>query len=112
MTDSLVSPRIDTCISTPASNALKISIINAATFACLSTLEDTKTFQLLVSSDKLNDSDGPLINLTDVPLECHNFSDIFDKACASTLAPHWPYDLKLDLEEGTSPLFGLIYSLS
>ena len=27
-------------------------------------------------------------------------------------APHWPYDLKIELEEGTSPLFGPIYSLS
>ena len=83
-------------------------MINAATFACLSTLEDTETFQLLVSSNKLDDSDGSSIDLTDVPPEYHNFSDIFNKACASTLAPHWPYDLKLDLEEGTSPPFGLI----
>ena len=52
------------------------------------------------------------IDLTGVPSEYHDFSDIFDKARASTLAPHRPYDLKLDLEEGTSPSFGPIYSLS
>ena len=110
MTDSLVPPEID--ISTQTSNTPKITLINTATFACLSTLEDTETFQLLVSSNKLDDSDGSLIDLTDVPLEYHDFSDVFDKACASTLAPHRPYDLKLDLEEGTSPLFGVMYSLS
>jgi len=110
MTDSLVPPEID--ISTPASDAPKIALINAATFAHLSTLEDTKTFQLLVSSNKLDDSDRSLIDLTDVPSEYHDFSDVFDKAHTSTLAPHQPYNLKLNLEEGTSPLFGLIYSLS
>ena len=87
-------------------------MIDAATFARLSKLEDTETFQLLVSSDKLDDSNGSPIDLTDVPSEYHNFSDVFDKARASTLAPHRPYDLKLDLEEGTSPPFGPIYSLS
>ena len=53
-----------------------------------------------------------LMDLTDVPPEYHDLLDIFDKAYASTLAPHQPYDLKLDLEEGTSPPFGPIYSLS
>ena len=88
MTDSLVPPEI--AISTLTSDSPKIALINAATFSRLSTLEDTKTFQLLVSSDKLNDSDGPPIDLTDVPLEYYDFSDVFDKACASTcmLAPH------------------------
>ena len=80
MTNSLVPPEID--ISTLTSDTLKISIIDTATFARLSTLEDTETFQLLVSSDKLNDSDGSPIDLTDVPLEYHKFLDIFDKACA------------------------------
>jgi len=82
------------------------------TYARLSALEDTKTFQLLVSSNKIDDSNGPPIDLTDVPLEYHDFSDVFDKAHASTLAPYRPYDLKLDLEEGPSPPFGPIYSLS
>jgi len=109
-TDSLVPHEID--ISTMTSDTPKISVINTATFACLSTLEDTETFQLLVSSDKLNDSDRSLIDLTDVPPEYHNFSDVFNNAHASTLAPHQPYDLKLDLEEGTNPPFGPIYSLS
>ena len=27
-------------------------------------------------------------------------------------ALHWPYDLKIELEKGTSPPFGPIYSLS
>src|SRR4029077_9021599 len=31
---------------------------------------------------------------------------------ANTLAPHREYDLRIDLEEGTHPLLGTLYSLS
>ena len=110
VTDSLVPPEIE--ISTLTSDAPNISIINTATFAHLSTLEDTETFQLLVSSDKIDDSNRSPNDLTDVPPEYHDFLDVFNKAHTSTLAPHQPYNLKLNLEEGTSPPFGLIYSLS
>jgi len=38
--------------------------------------------------------------------------DVFSKAKASELPPHRDYDLKIDLEEGTSPPLGTLYSLS
>ena len=38
--------------------------------------------------------------------------DVFNKAKADTLAPHRPYDLKINLEEGASPPVGAMYSLS
>ena len=41
-----------------------------------------------------------------------DFSDVFSKAKADTLAPHWPYDLKIALEDGAMPPQPLIYSLS
>jgi len=44
--------------------------------------------------------------------EYHEFADVFSKAKANTLALHWPYDLKINLEEGSNPPFGLIYSMS
>ena len=47
-----------------------------------------------------------------VPKVYHNFADVFSKTRANTLAPHRPYDLKINLEEGTSPPLGPIYSLS
>ena len=47
-----------------------------------------------------------------VPSDYHDFTDIFSKTCACTPAPHRPYNLKIELEEGTSPPFSLIYSLS
>ena len=47
-----------------------------------------------------------------VPKVYHDFADVFSKTRANTLAPHRPYDLKINLEEGTSPPLGPIYSLS
>ena len=47
-----------------------------------------------------------------VPKVYHDFADVFSKTRANTLAPHRPYDLKINLEEGTLPPLGPIYSLS
>ena len=52
------------------------------------------------------------VNMTGILPDYHKFTDVFSKTCASTPTPHRPYDLKIDLEEGTSPPFGPIYSLS
>src|SRR3979490_1293729 len=75
-------------------------------------MDGMQTFQLLLSaSDKTETNDAP-IDMTGIPKEYHDFSDIFSRACANTVALHWPYDLKIELEDGTSPPFGPIYSLS
>ena len=50
--------------------------------------------------------------LSNVPKEYHDFADVFSKAKAEKLAPHWPYNLKINLEEGTSPPIVLMYPLS
>ena len=47
-----------------------------------------------------------------IPPEYHNYADIFSTAKASELPPHRKHDLKIDLEEGTSPPLGTVYSLS
>jgi len=50
-------------------------------------------------------------DLSNVPSEYHEFTNIFSKTKAKVLAPHYPYDLKINLEEGAQPLIGPIYSL-
>ena len=50
--------------------------------------------------------------MTGIPPDYHEFTDVFSKTRASAPAPHRPYNLKIELEEGTSPPFGPIYSLS
>jgi hypothetical protein len=37
---------------------------------------------------------------------------VFNDSLSSKLAEYQPYDMKINLEEGTSPPLGLIYSLS
>ena len=44
------------------------------------------------------------LDLTNVTEEYHDFADVFSNAKAEKLAPHWPYDLKINLEEGNSLL--------
>ena len=88
--------------------APKVSFINAAAFARLSKMDDNQVYQLFLC-DKTAPNDAPL-NMTGVLPDYHKFTDVFSKTRAS--APALPYDLKMELEEGTSPPFGLIYSLS
>jgi len=41
----------------------------------------------------------------------YKFTNVFSKTKAKVLAPHCPYDFKINLEEGTQLLVGPIYSL-
>src|SRR5258708_4960326 len=50
--------------------------------------------------------------LSRVPQEYHEFCDVFSGEKANMLAPHQPYDLKINLEEGMKPFHGPIYLLS
>ena len=47
-----------------------------------------------------------------IPKPLHPYLDAFSKQKAITLLPCCPYDHSIDLEDGTSPPFGPIYSLS
>jgi len=50
-------------------------------------------------------------DLSNVPSKYHEFANVFSKTKAETLPPHHPYDLKINLEEGTQTPVGPIYSL-
>ena len=98
----------------------RISLINAAAFMCACSLEGSTCFQLDTTTSELTGKATlltPSSKLLDkvkanVPKDYHDYVDVFNKACADTLALHRPYDLKINLEEGTSPPIGPIYSLS
>lgn len=47
-----------------------------------------------------------------VPAQYHDFLEAFSKKKADSLPPHRSYDLSIPLEEGKSPPFGPLYSLS
>src|SRR5258708_7202342 len=54
----------------------------------------------------------PEDTLSGVPQEYHEFRDVFSGEKANALAPHRPYNLKINLEEGAKTFHGLIYLLS
>ena len=65
-----------------------------------------------ISAQASSTSDSAPWDLSSVPEEYHDFADVFDKAKADMLASHRPYDLKINLEEGSTPSLGQMYSLS
>jgi len=51
------------------------------------------------------------IDLSSVLEEYHEYADIFSKSKAETLAPHYSYNLQIDLEKDSHPPVRTIYSL-
>ena len=47
-----------------------------------------------------------------VPEQYHDYADVFSEAAAASLPPHRPYDHTINLEEGATPPYGPIYSMS
>jgi hypothetical protein len=85
-----------------------ISFVNAAAFSRAARMPDAEVFILNISDPTISGrsstiSKDPSIDLTGVPREYHDFADVFSQAKASTLLPHRPYNLKINLEEGKDP---------
>ena len=55
---------------------------------------------------------APASDISGVPAAYHDLREAFNKAKASSLPPHRPYDCAIDLLPGTSPPKGRLYSLS
>ena len=92
-----------------------IAIISVAAFLRASKLLGSHNFELCLCSSDIQANSAKLAetpNLFNVPSEYHEFADVFSKTKAEVLASHHPYDLKINLEEGTQSLVGPIYSLS
>jgi len=91
-----------------------ITIIGTAAFLHISKLLDSN-FELCLHSLDIQANSAKLAetpDLSNVPSKYHEFTNILSKTKAEVLAPHHPYDLKINLEEGAQPLVGPIYSLS
>ena len=77
-------------------------------------LNDTETFGRSTTTLSMSSNTSPNSNpdIKDVLKSYHEYADVFSKSNAKKLAPHRDYDLKIELEEGAKPPFGLIYPLS
>ncbi len=51
------------------------------------------------------------LDMTDVPAEYHDFADVFSDSLSKKIPEYRLYNLKINIEEGTSPPLGPIYSL-
>ena len=100
----------------PSASALSIALISTAPFMQLCKLQSMQTFRIHLSDISISTNFASIseeaLDLSNIPEEYHDFANVFSKAKAEKLAPHWPYDLKINLEEGTSPLIVPMYPLS
>src|SRR5258706_10238213 len=96
----------------PASSGkIDIRMVSAITMTKL--CKDLGTSTFVISMTDLNPLQVAATKILDsIPAEYHEFRDVFSGEKAGTLAPHRPYDLHINVEEGTKPVHGPIYSLS
>jgi hypothetical protein len=110
-----VTPRT-TPEPSPKLQAPPIALINAAAFSRACKMDGSVTFQLNIAPSSVKgratNLDPESVDMENVPETYRDFSDVFSKAKADTLAPHRPYDLKIALEDGATPPQPPIYSLS
>jgi hypothetical protein len=52
------------------------------------------------------------IGVQEIPIQYHDFKDVFEKKNADILQEHRPYDCAIELQDGAQPPFGPIYNLS
>ena len=95
---------------------LRVTLINSAVYSHTSKFEGLECFQPWISLPEVTGHSTTtskiLVNMNTIPKDYHDFTDVFSKSKAGKLADHQPYDLKITLDEGTSPPFSPIYSLS
>ena len=112
--DSAVSiPASETSVSN--SGQSYIAIISATAFLRASKLPGSHNFKLCLHSSDIQANSTKLAetpDLSNVPSEYYEFTNVFNKTKAKALPPHCPYDLKINLEESAQPPVSLIYSLS
>ena len=98
------------------SKAPHIALVSAPAFALACRLEGSVQYSIQLrpqESDLRSTSTIPEpTDLSGVPLDYHDFADVFSKSKADMLAPHREHDLKINLEDGASPPLGATYSLS
>jgi hypothetical protein len=98
-----------------------ISLVSAASFACACKLDGSQCYVLrppdtcahvlsTISTDISTQNYSP--HTKELPLDYNDFLDVFNENDASHLPEHHTYDHRIMLEEGTTPPWGPLYSLS
>ena len=104
---------LDSVVSIPTSETSmfnsrqpNITIISVVAFLHVSKLLDSHNFELCLYSLDIQANSAKLakaLNLSNVSSEYYEFTNVFSKTKAEVLAPHYSYNLKINLEEGAQP---------
>jgi hypothetical protein len=92
-----------------------VSFINTATYSRLAHVKGNTIFSVTISNSDIVSgcsASAEQVDLSGIPEDYHEYTDVFSKSQASNLLPHRPYDLQIDLKEGAEPPVGRMYSLS
>src|SRR5258705_5384993 len=120
--------------SVPASSKFNIQLVSAKTIShlccepgnsvyCLDHHSDVEVDKAFPHSTSLHSeptselhsthtSTLALDSMGGIPVDYHEFHEVFSGTKANTLPPHQPYILQISLEEGVKPFHRPIYSLS
>src|SRR5258705_12719256 len=91
----------------------KIDIHMVSTLMMTKLCKDPGTPAFVISTANLIPLQATATDTLDsIPDKYCDFCDIFSGEKAGTLAPHRPYDLQINIEEGAKPIHRPIYSLS
>src|SRR5258708_2702856 len=94
-----------------SSKKIDICMVSALTMTKL--CKDPGTPAFMISMADLIPSQVTATNTLDsIPAKYRDFRDVFSEEKVGTLAPHRPYDLQINIEEGAKPVHRPIYSLS
>ena len=88
----------------------KVSLINSAALNRCVKLPGAQIYKLYMS--EIVESDANVDPMSKIPAEYQDYADVFSEVEAHKLPNHRPYDLSIQLQEGTTPPFGPVYNLS
>src|SRR5258708_3175085 len=89
-----------------SSEKVDIHMVSALTMAKICRDLGTPTF--MISTADLTPLQAMAADtLNNIPAKYHDFSNIFSGEKVGTLAPHRPYDLQINVEEGAKPIYSL-----
>ena len=111
----------DPMVSIPASKTFmsiseqpNITIIGAAAFLYTLKLSGSNNFKLCLHSSDIQANSEKLAkasNLSNISSEYYKFTNVFSKTKVEVFTFHCSYNFQINLEEGTQPPVGSIYSL-
>src|SRR5260370_5318109 len=85
----------------------KIDIRMVSTLMMTKLCKDLGTPTFVISTANLIPLQATAADTLDsIPAKYHDFRDIFSEEKVGTLAPHRPYDLQINVEEGVKPVHG------